>query len=64
MGYVSKKIEAFSYYLDPSSPTFMNALRSLTRAGYSYNYAKSYGRQVFLMDRFIDGLYGLRKRRK
>ena len=58
MDYVIKKIQAFSYYLDPTSPTFTNALGSLTRAGYSYNYAKSYGRQVFLMDRFIDALYG------
>lgn len=58
MGYVTKKIQAFTYYLDPSSPTFMNALGSLTRAGYSYNYAKSYGRNVFLMDRFIDALHG------
>jgi len=62
MGYVSKKIQAYSYYLDPYSPTFMNALGSLTRAGYSYSYAKSYGRQVFLMDRFIDALFGLRRK--
>jgi hypothetical protein len=58
MDYVNKKILAYSYYLDPSSPTFFNALRSLTRAGYSYSYARSYGRQVFLMDRFIDVLFG------
>jgi len=51
MDYVIKKIRAFSYYLDPYSPTFMNALGSLTRAGYSYSYAKSYGRRIFLMDR-------------
>jgi len=57
MGYVIKKIRAFSYYLDPSSPTFMNALGSLTRAGYSYSYAKSYGRKIFHMDRFIDALH-------
>ena len=62
MGYVSKKIEAFTYYLDPTSPTFMNTLGSLTRAGYSYNYAKSYGRNVFLMDRFIDVLRGKTRR--
>jgi hypothetical protein len=58
MDYVSKKIQAYTYYLDPSSPTFMNALQSLTRAGYSYGYAKSYGRKVFLMDRFIYALWG------
>jgi len=36
----------------------MNALGSLTRAGYSYNYAKSYGSKVFFMDRFVDALFG------
>jgi len=58
MDYEIKKIQAFGYYINPYSPTFMNALGSLTRAGYSYSYAKSYGRQVFLMDRFIDVLFG------
>ncbi len=58
MDYEIKKRLAFAYYLNPYSPTFMNALGSLTRAGYSYSYAKSYGRQVFLMDRFIDAMYG------
>ena len=58
MDYEIKKRLAFSYYMNPYSPTFMNALGSLTRAGYSYSYAKSYGRQVFLMDRFIDALHG------
>ena len=62
MDYEIKKRLAFTYYLDPSSPTFMNALGSLTKAGYSYNYAKSYGRKVFLMDRFIGALYGLGKK--
>jgi len=38
----------------PDSPTFMNALGSLTRAGYSYSYAKSYGSKVFFMDRFVN----------
>ena len=45
--YEIKKRLAFSYYMNPYSPTFMNALGSLTKAGYSYNYAKSYGRKVF-----------------
>lgn len=62
MGYVSKKIEAFTYYLNPPSPTFGNALRSLTRGGYSYNYARSYSREVFHMRRFVDALRGLQKR--
>lgn len=53
-----KKIRAFNYYINPYSPTYMNALGSLTRAGYSYSYAKSYGRKIFLMDRFVDVLYG------
>lgn len=57
MDYVSKKIRAFTYYLDPTSPTFGNALGSLTRAGYSYNYAKSYSREVFHMERFVDALH-------
>lgn len=61
MDYEIKKRLAFMYYFDPYSPSFGNALRSLTRAGYSYNYARSYGSKVFLMDRFIDALYGLRK---
>lgn len=61
MDYEIKKRLAFSYYLDPSSPTYMNALRSLTRAGYSYNYAKSYGSKVFFMDRFVGALFGLGK---
>ena len=64
--YEIKKRLAFRYYFDPYSPTFMNALGSLTRAGYSYNYARSYGSKVFFMarfvnspfiDRFIDALY-------
>jgi len=50
--------------MNPYSPTFMNALGSLTRAGYSYNYAKSYGSKVFYMDRFVVALFGLDKRRK
>jgi len=58
MDYVTKKVLVYSYYLDPSSPTFLNALQSLVRAGYSYSYAKSYGRKVFLMDRFVDALHG------
>ncbi len=62
MDYYIKKRLAYSYYLDPSSPTFMNALGSLTRAGYSYSYAKSYGRQVFLMERFIGALFGRRRK--
>jgi len=57
MDYEIKKGLVFRYYFDPYSPTFMNALGSLTRAGYSYNYAKSHGRNVFLMDRFIDALF-------
>ena len=64
MDYGIKKILAFGYYLNPESPTFMNALRSLIRAGYSYSYAKSYGRQVFLMDRFIDVLFGKTRERR
>jgi len=58
MDYNIKKIQALGYHIDPYSLTSMNALSSLTRAGYSYNYAKSYGRKVFLMDRFIDAQYG------
>ena len=60
--YDIKKRLAFSYYMNPYSSTFMNALQSLTRAGYSYNYAKSYGSKVFFMDRFVDALWGIRKR--
>jgi len=60
--YEIKKRLAFSYYMNPYSPTFMNALGFLTRAGYSYNYAKSYGSKVFLMDRFIGALFGLGKK--
>jgi len=48
-----RKIQAFRYYFYSSSPTFMNALGSLTRAGYSYSYAKSYGSKILLMDRFV-----------
>ena len=62
MGFNLRKVKAFSYYLNPSSPTFMNALGSLTRTGYSYNYAKSYGSKVFYMDRFIVALFGLGKK--
>lgn len=58
MDYDIKKRQAFTYYFNPYSPTYMNALRSLTRAGYSYNYAKSYGSKVFFMDRFVDVLFG------
>lgn len=61
MDYNIKKKLAFGYYIDPYSPTYMNALGSLTRAGYSYSYAKSYGRKVFLMDRFIGVLLGRRR---
>jgi len=60
MDYEIKKRLAFKYYFDPYSPTFMNALRSLTRAGYSY--AKSYGSKVFFMDRFVVALFGLGKK--
>lgn len=63
MDYNIKKQLAFNYYVNPDSPTFMNALGSLTRAGYSYSYAKSYGRKIFLMDRFIGVLYGPNKRK-
>ena len=63
MDYNIKKQQAFSYYIDPYSPTYMNALVSLTRAGYSYSYAKSYGRKIFSMDRFIDALYGQNMRK-
>jgi len=49
-----RKIQAFRYYFYSDSPTFMNALRSLTKAGYSYNYARSYGSKVFLMDRWVN----------
>ena len=49
-----RKIQAFRYYFYSDSPTFMNALRSLTRAGYSYNYARSYGSKVFLMDSWVN----------
>lgn len=58
-----KKIQAFAYYMNRYSSTFMNVLGSLTRAGYSYSYAKSYGRKIFLMDRFIDVLFGKTKER-
>ncbi len=64
MDYANKKVLAYNYYLNPSSYTFLNALQSLIRAGYSYSYAKSYGRKVFLMDRFIDALYGPGKRKE
>ena len=64
MDYEIKKRLAFSYYMNPYSPTFMNALGSLTRAGYSYNYAKSYGSKVFFMERFIVALYGKNKKRE
>lgn len=60
MDYSIKKIQAFNYYINPYSPTFMNALGSLIRAGYSYSYAKSYGRKIFLMNRFICVLHGKR----
>jgi len=71
MDYEIKKRLAFKYYFLPDSPTFMNALGSLTRAGYSYSYAKSYGSKVFFMDRFVnspfmdkfvDALFGLGKK--
>lgn len=58
MDYEIKRRLAFAYYLNPYSPPYMNALRSLIRAGYSYNYAKSYGSKVFFMGRFIDALRG------
>lgn len=61
MDYEIKKRLAFIYYLDPTSPTYTNALGSLTRAGYSY--ANSYGSKVFLMDRFVDTLRGRTKER-
>ena len=54
MRFNPRKCQAFTYYLNPESPTFMNALRSLTRAGYSYNYARSYGSKVFLMDSWVN----------
>ena len=59
-----KKSLAFKYYLDPNSPTYMNALRSLVRAGYSYNYARSYGSKVFFTEKFVSVLFGLGKARK
>jgi len=62
--YEIKKRLAVSYYMNPYSPTFMNALGSLTRAGYSYSYAKSYGSKVFFMDRFVEALLGPGKRKK
>ena len=49
-----RKIQAWRCYFLPDSPTFMNALQSLIRAGYSYNYARSYGNKVFFMDRFFN----------
>jgi len=58
MRFNPRKCLAFTYYLNPESPTFLNALRSLTRAGYSYNYARSYGSKVFFMGRFIPALFG------
>jgi len=66
MDYEIKKRLAFSYYMNPYSPTFMNALGSLTRAGYSYSYAKSYGSKVFFMDRFVGAflVYGKSKGRE
>lgn len=56
MDYAIKKIRVYGYYLNPESPTFLNALGSLTKAGHSY--AKSYGSKVFFMGRFIDALWG------
>lgn len=62
-----RKILAYMYYMTPTSPTFMNALGSLTRAGYSYNYAKSYSTKVFDMPGFTEDLaiaFGLIKTSK
>jgi len=61
MDYNIKKQLAFNYYINPYAPTYMNTLGSLIRAGYSYSYAKSYGRKIFLMDRFIDAFYGKKR---
>ncbi|HDY67476.1 MAG TPA: hypothetical protein ENH85_06780 [Candidatus Scalindua sp.] len=60
--YNIKKIQAFNYYTNPFSPTLINALGSLVRAGYNHSYTKSYRRKIFLVDRFIDVL--LRGRKK
>lgn len=49
-----KKVMAWKYYFDPGSPTFMNALRSLVKAGYSYNYARSYGTKIWDMRDFAN----------
>jgi len=44
------------------SPTFLSVVGSLAGAGYSYSDAKSYGRKIFLMDRFIHTFYGKKRR--
>lgn len=49
-----RKLRAYEYYMDPSSPSFMNAYRSLIRVGYSRSYAKSYCGKVFDMRRFLE----------
>lgn len=36
----------FSYYIDPKSPTFSNALQSALRAGYAQEYAESLTAQM------------------
>lgn len=51
-----RKLKAYEYYLDPSSPTFINAYANLIRAGCSHSYAKSYSSKVFDMPRFLEAM--------